>query len=107
MPHITLLYPFEEQAAFGLALPQLQEVCDTIDTFTISFLSFDVFRDGSPFTLYLKPQTSVNISLQVRHLHRTNRWRASSKSFKTNCRNNFLLASHIILPYDALCPISL
>ena len=68
MPHVTLLYPFEEEAAFGLALPQLQEVCDTIDTFTISFLSFDVFRDGSPFTLYLKPQTSVNISPQIHNL---------------------------------------
>jgi len=63
-PHITLLAPFVEYAAFTEAHNQLRNSLQHMEPFHLAFNTFELFMNGGSNTLYLDPVVTPGGALQ-------------------------------------------
>ena len=61
-PHITLCAPFVHPKHFKEAKSKFREVLKNIEPFELSFANFELFKYDSSTTLYLAPESSLEIS---------------------------------------------
>ena len=67
-PHITLCAPFVHPKHFKEAKSKFREVLKNIEPFELSFANFELFKYDSSTTLYLAPESSLEISQIYRAL---------------------------------------
>ena len=61
-PHITLCAPFVHPKHFKEAKSKFREVLKNIEPFELSFANFELFKYDSSTTLYLAPESNLEIS---------------------------------------------
>jgi len=81
-PHITLCAPFVHPKFYNDAKNKLR-VLKNIEPFEICFANFDLFKNNYSTTLYLAPESEVEINLLYKELIATLPWNIVQK------QNNF------------------
>ena len=82
-PHITLCAPFVHPKFYKDAKNKLRDVLKNIEPFEICFANFDLFKNNYSTTLYLAPESEVEINLLYKELIATLPWNIVQK------QNNF------------------
>jgi 2'-5' RNA ligase len=82
-PHITLCAPFVHPKFYKDAKNKLRDVLKNIEPFEICFANFDLFKNNYSTTLYLAPESEVEINLLYKELIATLPWNIAQK------QNNF------------------
>ena len=82
-PHITLCAPFVHPKFYKDAKNKLRDVLKNIEPFEICFANFDLFKNNYSTTLYLAPESEVEINLLYKELIETLPWNIVQK------QNNF------------------
>ena len=82
-PHITLCAPFVHPKFYKEAKNKLRDVLKNIEPFEICFANFDLFKNNYSTTLYLAPESEVEINLLYKELIATLPWNIVQK------QNNF------------------
>lgn len=82
-PHITLCAPFVHPKFYKDAKNKLRDVLKNIEPFEICFANFDLFKNNYSTTLYLAPESEVEINLLYKKLIATLPWNIVQK------QNNF------------------
>ena len=82
-PHITLCAPFVHPKFYKDAKNKLRDVLKNIEPFEICFANFDLFKNNYSTTLYLAPESEVEINLLYKELIATLPWDIVQK------QNNF------------------
>ena len=82
-PHITLCAPFVHPKFYNGAKNKLRDVLKNIEPFEICFANFDLFKNNYSTTLYLAPESEVEINLLYKELIATLPWNIVQK------QNNF------------------
>ena len=82
-PHITLCAPFVHPKFYKDAKNKLRDVLKNIEPFEICFANFDLFKNNYSTTLYLAPESEVEINLLYKKLIATLPWNIAQK------QNNF------------------
>ena len=82
-PHITLCAPFVHPKHYKDAKNKLRDVLKNIEPFEICFANFDLFKNNYSTTLYLAPESEVEINLLYKELIATLPWNIVQK------QNNF------------------
>ena len=82
-PHITLCAPFIHPKFYKDAKNKLRDVLKNIEPFEICFANFDLFKNNYSTTLYLAPESEVEINLLYKELIATLPWNIVQK------QNNF------------------
>ena len=82
-PHITLCAPFVHPKFYNDAKNKLRDVLKNIEPFEICFTNFDLFKNNYSTTLYLAPESEVEINLLYKELIATLPWNIVQK------QNNF------------------
>ena len=82
-PHITLCAPFVHPKFYKDAKNKLRDVLKNIEPFEICFANFDLFKNSYSTTLYLAPESEVEINLLYKELIATLPWNIVQK------QNNF------------------
>ena len=82
-PHITLCAPFVHPKFYNDAKNKLRDVLKNIEPFEICFANFDLFKNNYSTTLYLAPESEVEINLLYKELIATLPWNIVQK------QNNF------------------
>ena len=67
-PHITLCAPFVHPKFYKDAKNKLRDVLKNIEPFEICFANFDLFKNNYSTTLYLAPESEVEINLLYKEL---------------------------------------
>ena len=82
-PHITLCAPFVHPKFYKDAKNKFRDVLKNIEPFEICFANFDLFKNNYSTTLYLAPESEVEINLLYKELIATLPWNIVQK------QNNF------------------
>ena len=82
-PHITLCAPFVHPKFYKDAKNKLRDVLKNIEPFEICEANFDLFKNNYSTTLYLAPESEVEINLLYKELIATLPWNIVQK------QNNF------------------
>ena len=82
-PHITLCAPFVHPKFYKDAKNKLRDVLKNIEPFEICFANFDLFKNNYSTTLYLAPESEVEINHLYKELIATLPWNIVQK------QNNF------------------
>ena len=82
-PHITLCAPFVHPKFYKDAKNKLRDVLKNIEPFEICIANFDLFKNNYSTTLYLAPESEVEINLLYKELIATLPWNIVQK------QNNF------------------
>ena len=61
-PHITLCAPFVHPNHYTAAKAKMREVLKSIEPFEINFANFEVFKNNKSSTLYLAPESDLEIT---------------------------------------------
>ena len=78
-PHITLCAPFVHPKFYKDAKNKLRDVLKNIEPFEICFANFDLFKNNYSTTLYLAPESEVEINLLYKELIATLPWNIVQK----------------------------
>ena len=82
-PHITLCAPFVHPKHYKDAKNKIREALKNIEPFEICFANFELFKNNFSTTLYLAPESEVEIMKLYKELMSTLPWSMTQK------QNNF------------------
>ena len=82
-PHITLCAPFVHPKHYTDASYKIREALKKIEPFEINFANFEIFKNNYSSTLYLAPESSIEITKVYNALMETLPWSIVQK------QNNF------------------
>ena len=61
-PHITLCAPFVHPKYYTEAKTKIREALKSIEPFEINFANFELFKNDNSTTLYLAPQSTIEVT---------------------------------------------
>ena len=82
-PHITLCAPFVHPKHYKAAKSKLRETLKNIEPFEINFANFELFKNNYSTTLYLSPESDVEVTQLYKELIAALPWSIVQK------QNNF------------------